>query len=101
MVASALAFLTLLQVAVTVLNSLPVPGLDGFGIISPYLKDETVQRLMPMSNYVFLGLFVVLLYSATAANSFYNFCYRVMGDIGVDRSLAESGQLLFTFWRHI
>jgi Zn-dependent protease len=99
--AEGLAFLALLQVAVTVLNSLPVPGLDGFGVISPYMPPATVRRLMPISTYVFLGLFVILLYSATAANGFYNFLYRVMGHVGVNPQLAQNGQLLFTFWWHL
>jgi Zn-dependent protease len=100
-IAEALAFLTLLEVAVTALNSLPIPGLDGFGVISPYLPDETVRSLMPLANYVFLGLFVLLLYSASASSGFFNLCFHIMSDLGVSRDLAADGQLLFTFWRHV
>ena len=99
--ASALAFLALLQVAVTVLNSLPIPGLDGFAILAPYLPEDTVQALMPIANYIFIGLFVVLLYSASAGNAFFNFCYHLAADLGVNRNLAEDGRVLFTFWRHV
>ncbi|MHB8464993.1 MAG: site-2 protease family protein, partial [Acidimicrobiales bacterium] len=101
MFASALAFLALLEVAVTVLNSLPIPGLDGFGVIAPFLRDETVRAAMPIANYVFLGLFVLLLSSSQAGSAFYNFCFRELGHLGVQRGLAETGQLLFTFWRRV
>jgi Zn-dependent protease len=99
--ASAIALLALLEVAVTVLNSLPIPGLDGFGILSPYLPDETVRSLVPMSPYVFLGLIFVLFWSTAANKAFYNFCFRVMADLGVNRDYAVAGQLFFTFWRHL
>ena len=36
-----LAFLGFLQVTAAVLNLLPVPGLDGYAIIEPYLDPET------------------------------------------------------------
>jgi Zn-dependent protease len=97
----ALAFLALLQVAVTILNSLPIPGLDGFGVLAPHLPDETVARLMPISRYVFLGLFLLLLTSVRAGSAFYNLLFHTMSGLGVNRSLAEDGQILFTFWRKL
>ena len=39
-----LAFLGFLQVTAAVLNLLPIPGLDGWAIIEPYLDPHTVQR---------------------------------------------------------
>lgn len=101
MFASALSFFAFLQVVVTIINSLPLPGLDGFGVVAPWLPDETVRSLMPISNYVFLGLFLVLLSSARAGSAFFNFCFREAAHLGIDRTLAESGQLRFTFWRHL
>jgi Zn-dependent protease len=101
MFASALAFLAFLEVAATVLNSLPIPGFDGFGVIAPFLSAETVASLMPISRYAFLGLFLLLFSSARAGSAFYNFLFRELAHLGVDRGLAESGQLLFTFWRSV
>ena len=99
--ASALAFLALLQFAVTVINSLPIPGLDGFGVIAPFLPEETVRSAMPIANYAFLGLFLILIYSAKANNAFFTFCFNQLAHLGVPRSLAEQGQVLFTFWRKV
>ena len=37
------AFLGFLQLTAAVLNLLPIPGLDGYGIIEPYLDPQTRQ----------------------------------------------------------
>ncbi|HZQ56802.1 MAG TPA: site-2 protease family protein, partial [Acidimicrobiales bacterium] len=45
---AALALLGLLEIIATILNALPIPGFDGFGVIAPYLPDQTVRDLMPI-----------------------------------------------------
>jgi Zn-dependent protease len=99
--AAALAFLTLLEIIATILNALPIPGFDGFAVIAPYLRDETVQSLMPIARFAWFGLFIVLLYSAAANNAFFGFADHVLAVLGVDRNLAAEGQMLFTFWRKL
>lgn len=96
---SALAFLAFLEIAATVLNALPIPGLDGFGVIAPFLPDETVASLMPISQYVFFGLFILLFYSSQASGAFFRFCFRLLSAIGVSGFLADQGHRLFMFWR--
>jgi Zn-dependent protease len=99
--AAALAFLALLEIIATILNALPIPGFDGFAIISPYLPDETVQSLMPIARYAWFGLFIILFYSATANSAFFGFSDHVLAVIGVNQRLAQDGQILFTFWRKL
>jgi len=99
--AAALAFLTLLEVVATVLNSLPIPGFDGFGVIAPYLPDDTVRQLMPISRFAWFGLLIILFYSAAANSAFFGFCDHVLTTIGVNGDLARDGQVLFTFWRKL
>ena len=38
-----MAFLGWLQISAAILNLLPIPGLDGYAIIEPYLDPATVQ----------------------------------------------------------
>lgn len=96
----ALAFLAFLEIAATILNALPVPGLDGFGVIAPWLPDETVASLMPIAQYAFFGIFILLFYSVKANTAFFRFVFHAVALIGVPRELAEGGMLLFRFWQH-
>jgi len=95
---AALAFLGLLEMIATLLNLLPIPGFDGFGIIAPYLKDETVQSLAPISRYAWFGLFIVLFYTAAGRN-FWDVAAHAATLIGVPIRQANYGRTLFTFGR--
>jgi Zn-dependent protease len=98
---AALAFLGLLEVIATVLNALPIPGFDGFGVIAPFLPPETVRQLMPISRYAWFGLFVVLFLSANGRQAFWNVADHAAAIIGVPTRQAIDGQILFTFWRKL
>jgi Zn-dependent protease len=54
------AALALLQLLAVLLNLLPIPPLDGFNILSPFLPPDLKQRMMtpPLST----GLFILLLF---------------------------------------
>jgi Zn-dependent protease len=51
-----------LQMMAVVLNLIPIPPLDGFGAISPYLSNELRTKLTtpPTSTILFIMLFVVI-----------------------------------------
>lgn len=60
---SGLALLTFFQYVSLTINLLPVPGIDGFGIMSPFLPPEIVdiaRRFRVLSFFVF---FMVLFYT--------------------------------------
>jgi Zn-dependent protease len=65
--ASAMAYLQLFSV---ILNLIPVPGLDGFGMISPWLKYEWRMRLTtpPVSTFVFFAFVMVMVSSREASD---------------------------------
>jgi Zn-dependent protease len=56
---AAMCYLQLLSV---ILNLVPIPPLDGFGIIGPFMNQDTRVRLMtpPTSSLLFIGYFLVL-----------------------------------------
>jgi Zn-dependent protease len=91
---AALAFLALLEVIATVLNLLPVPGFDGFGVIAPYLPDETVRSLMPMARYAWLAVIFVL-FSSAGGRAFWSTAFHAASLIGVPIGQAQAGQQLF------
>ena len=57
-----LGAMVLLQGTAVALNLIPVPPLDGFNIIAPYMAEDTRVKLTtpPISTYSFLALFVLL-----------------------------------------
>jgi Zn-dependent protease len=92
----ALAFLAFLQVTAAVINLLPIPPLDGFGIIRPYLSiglQETLAQLSTISLVILLALFWF------AGGVITSFAARVTIGLGVERLLIAQGITQFFFWR--
>lgn len=58
----ALACLIFLQVYVTIINSLPIPSLDGYGVIEPWLPRELQTQLAKYSSSGLIFLFVLLMF---------------------------------------
>ena len=56
----ALAFLALLQVTAAILNFLPVPGLDGYGVIEPWLSYGVRRQVEPFAPFGLLAVFALL-----------------------------------------
>jgi Zn-dependent protease len=57
---SSIAFLIHLQIFAAILNLLPIPGLDGYGIVEPWLSDRLqakFDRLSKYSTLIIVGLF--------------------------------------------
>jgi Zn-dependent protease len=93
-----LAFLTFLQVTAAVLNLLPIPGLDGFGIVEPYLPRAFVRRANEIGGYAFFIL-IALLWLGPVNRAFFDTVYHLTDLIGVSQLPIELGHLYFQFWR--
>jgi Zn-dependent protease len=95
------SFLGFLQVSAAILNLLPIPGLDGYGIIEPYLSPETARSLAPIKPWGMLGLFVVL-YAIPAFNQrFIDAISGVYHAVGGDGDVWSLGYELFRFWHKL
>ncbi|MFC6094395.1 site-2 protease family protein [Saccharothrix lopnurensis] len=97
--AAALSYLAAVQVIAFVLNILPIPGLDGWGVIEPYLSYPARQfgaKARPWAPFV---LFAVLIGFPTVNALFFDAAYSVFDLIGGDRWLAYVGADTFLFWR--
>lgn len=95
---SAFAFLAMLQVTAAILNFLPVPGLDGYGVLEPWLSHSTRRQMEPFAPF---GLFAVfgVLYIHSVNEKFFHVIYTVMGWFGVQWQYADIGYFLFQFWK--
>jgi Zn-dependent protease len=97
--AISLAFLIRLEISAVLFNLLPVPPLDGFQAISPWLPEETRSRMMAQSNLLFWGLILVM-WNVPAANEFF---WGIVSDatqtLNIDPRLARLGWHEYQFWR--
>jgi tetratricopeptide (TPR) repeat protein len=89
---AAVAFLLQLQIAAAVLNLLPIPPLDGYGILRPWLTPNWQTKLNQVSRYGFLVLFALLWISPQANHFFWSIVDQGMVLILGDQ--ARSAQFL-------
>ena len=92
-----LSFLLFLQLTAAVLNLLPVPGLDGFGVIQPYLPDRVLAAVAPVAPFAVLGLFA-LLWVPAINTAFFSTITGIISFLGVPAEFVWGGFALFRFW---
>jgi len=94
----AIAFLGLLQVIAVVLNLIPIPPLDGYGIISPFLPNDFRQQVNQFAGFGVWILFFLMWYVPIFGALFWGIAGGVASLMGVPLQLAFLGQSLFQFW---
>jgi Zn-dependent protease len=92
-VKAAFAFLGLLEFATVFLNLIPIPGLDGFGAIEPYLPQSVRDLIAPIGTWSIFILIAVLLYTG-AGQAIWDAGLWGTDLLGVDRTTIDLGQLL-------
>ncbi|AII05519.1 site-2 protease family protein [Rhodococcus opacus] len=92
-----LSFLAFLQVMATVLNLLPVPGLDGYAALEPFLSPRTRRSVDQFKPYGLLIL-VALLFVPSINVVFFDIIYRLFELSGVPEIYAQYGNRLMRFW---
>jgi Zn-dependent protease len=95
----ALAFLGLLQVSAVVLNLIPLPPFDGFGVLEPHLPPDVRMRLAETRGMLSWVVFLVLWYVPFVSNLFWGFVGLLARLVGVPLQLAVLGLDQFLFWR--
>jgi Zn-dependent protease len=97
---SGVYFLAFLQVTAALLNLLPIPGLDGFGIVEPYLPRPWVAKANEFGGYVFIAL-IALLWIPSINHAFFDAVFNLTDLLGVDQSWIALGNNLFRFWQSV
>jgi len=95
-----LSFLGWIQIIAMVFNLLPIPGLDGFGIIEPHLSQQTLQSIRPLRQYGILLVFGAIFFVAPVRDAFFDFTNTVTELIGGHEVLnaRADGYREFRFW---
>lgn len=96
---AAVSFFAFIQVAVAILNLVPVPGLDGYGIIEPYLSYETRRSLDPIRPYGILLVLLLLIAVPPIRDNFSVAVNSIMTSLGQPYGFWEVGQDAFRFWQ--
>ncbi|TVL89949.1 site-2 protease family protein [Streptomyces sp. SAJ15] len=94
----ALAFLALLQVTAAILNFLPVPGLDGYGVIEPWLSHRVRRQVEPFAPFGLLAVFGVL-WIPEVNVAFFDAVDALLRTLGVPEGDTFWGYEYFRFWR--
>lgn len=89
------SFLAVLEIVVIIFNLLPVPGLDGYGILEPFLPRAIQERCLNFQRYGILVLLAVLWFVPFANELLWSTAYTVAFSIGLSPSAVVMGQSLF------
>ncbi len=87
----ALAFLGFVQVFALVLNLVPIPGLDGFGAIRPWLSYSVQASANRIGFFGILIVFVLLWYVPPIRDTFFLTIFQITDHLGIPAGLIVSG----------
>lgn len=94
----ALAMLAFLQASALVLNLLPIPGLDGYGVIRPFLSEKARAAMVKVERVGFLILFALIFWVPGASAVIFGAALLITDLLGVPRPAIGAGWETFRFW---
>jgi len=96
-----LNFLLVLQIWAILFNLIPLPPLDGWRIIEPYLSEAIVMQVRSFGMFSILILFMIFRY--TFIGNIFSFIVTIISvALGTDLFLASQGQnYLFEYFRYL
>ena len=93
-----LGLLFFFQITSLVINLLPLPGLDGYGILEPFLPPQTRMTLRSVSGLSFLLIFFLFMQDTPIRYFFWDFIFRCVTFFPIDPGFVGLGFELFRFW---
>ena len=89
---AALAFLGFIEAFALVLNLLPIPGLDGFGIIRPWLPYAAQDLATTFGQTGIFVVFIVLWFVPSVSQAFFEVVRQITDLGGIDFGFIQLGQ---------
>ena len=96
---SALTLLGFLQATALVLNLLPVPGLDGFNAIRPWLPGRWTAHLRKLEGLTMVAMLLVIFYVPGASQRLFDTAIAIAARLGLEPAILRVGWRLFHFWQ--
>jgi Zn-dependent protease len=94
---SALAFLGFIEGIALLLNLLPIPGLDGFGVIRPWLPYSAQDFANRFGQGAIISVFIVLWFVPSVSSAFFGAVLQLTSLVGIDPALILVGQSQMRF----
>lgn len=95
-----LAFLLQLQIMAVLFNMIPIPPLDGFQAIAPWMPDAPRERFYEFSRYTMIGLYLVFWLVPLVNGIFFAIVGIISSLLGVPSDLGWDGYSAYQFWKH-
>lgn len=92
---SSLSFLILLQISAIILNLIPIPPLDGYGIIEPWLPPQIQRQCQSFSKWGFWILFGLFWFVPAFNQGFWQLVLAVSDGLAINPYLIERGSQIF------
>lgn len=94
-----IALLALFQAMALIFNLLPVPGLDGYGVIRPFLPPTLQAKIAPYEQIAIFGLIAIVFFLPGASDVLFISALSLADLLGIDRQQIGQGYMLFHFWK--
>jgi Zn-dependent protease len=91
--------LAFLQAMGLILNLLPIPGLDGFGAIRPFLPVSLTPHIRKAEGLVMVGLLLVIFWVPGASAILFRAAASLGAALGLDLDALSAGWRAFHFWQ--
>jgi len=95
----AVGFLTFLQATALVLNLIPLPGFDGYGVIRPFLPAgvrATIGRFEPLAPLLLLA---AIFFIPAVSDAFFLAAFQLTQLLGLSQMTVVQGLHAFQFWK--
>lgn len=87
-----------LQITAIGINLIPIPGLDGYGILEPVLPDNIVAAMWPLRQFGFMILIGLFWYVVPFQRAFFRSVFEAIALLGIEPTLALIGIDSIQFW---
>jgi Zn-dependent protease len=94
-----LTVLAFLQAMGLILNLLPIPGLDGFGAIRPFLPASLSPHIRKAEGLVMVSLLLVIFYVPGASALLFRAAATLSAVLGLNLEALQAGWRAFHFWQ--
>jgi len=96
---NAISFLAFLQATAVVLNLLPIPGLDGYGVIRPFLPVQVQASLRRLEPFLLPLMLIVIFLVPQATQVIFSLADILARAAGLALPPVVQGWHAFQFWK--